>query len=120
MPLDRRTWQERITNEESARAAQQRAALAIQRLAQAAVPLERLTGSDHWDTFLRLGEKRQVADRTELAELSRRILGAGWVSPAELAALRHRAVVLTAAIDARQELLDLPRSILQEARDSTQ
>jgi len=113
MTIDRKSWDARLGLENSARDAERRAAAALQRLRQAAVPLERLTGHEAWDTFLRLGEQKQETDRSELAAVRERLAGLGFLSEAELARLRWQAAILQAAIVARQEILDLPRAILQ-------
>ena len=95
-------------------------AAGFERLRQAAVPLERLTGSEHWDTFLRLGEAMQERDRAALLEAAERLSSTEYLPPEHLARWRHRALTLQAAIQAREELLALPRSILQNGLPESQ
>lgn len=113
--FERRAWEERTRGERQARLEQQIAA-GLARLRQAAVPMERLTGSDHWDTFLRLGEEKQEAARLELRQVTDRLAGLQRLTDDEMAILRHHAVVIQAQIQARQELLDLPKVIVQSAQ----
>ncbi len=113
MGIDRRSWEERIEKEGKARAEARALDTAMMRLRQAAVPIERLTGSEHWDQYIRMGEQLQQDARAELAQIAARLTSADWIG--DPAPLRHRAAVLQSAITARQELLDLPRVILQSA-----
>ena len=111
--FERDAWEKRQRAETHWQTLESRANAALQRLRQAAVPLERLTGSDAWDQFLRLGEQRQEDDRKELAACSARLSGPDYLTSEEAARLRWRSAQLTIAMQVRQELLDLPKVILQ-------
>lgn len=111
--FERAAWDQRSRAELHWQTLEQRANAALQRLRQAAVPLERLTGSDAWDQFLRLGEQRQEDDRKELAAVTARLSGADYLTSEETARLRWLSANLTTRLQVRQELLDLPKGILQ-------
>jgi len=112
--IDRRAWEERQKHDGKLAEREKNVAATLARLRQVAVPLERLTGSEHWDTFLRMGESLQVADMAARAEAQERLASPGWLAPAEVAGLRHSVAVLTASIRARHELMTLPISILSD------
>lgn len=112
--IDRSAW-EKLQRTTVRQARTDGRAEAFARLRQAAVPMERLTHSEHWDTFLRYGEAIQEQDREALRQLGERLTAAEYLSDLSLATLRHAAALLRAKLDARQELLDLPKSIVQSA-----
>ncbi len=114
MALDRAAWESKYRQGADSRQASTRAAQALQRLRQAAVPLERLTGSEHWDTYLRLVEHMQEADLAAVAEVHQRLGVSHWLAPSEVAKLRHALAVLQTRISTRAELTELPRSILRD------
>lgn len=111
--IDRSLWEARQKTERRWMDLERRAAAALAHLRQAAVPLERLTGAESWDQFLRLGEQRQEDDRKELAAAAQRLASAAFMSGEDLARLRWLAALLQSRIEARQELLDLPKVILK-------
>lgn len=111
--FERDAWERRNRAENHFQTLEQRANAALLRLRQAAVPLERLTGHDAWDQFLRLGEQRQEDDRKERDAIAARLAGPDYLTAEEAARLRWRAAQLTLGIQVRQELLDLPKVILQ-------
>lgn len=119
MPVDRAAWEATRAGDARRRDREQTAASAIQRLRQVAVPMERLTGSEEWDSFLRHGEALQAADRSELEVVTAQLTSPGFISPDQLALMRHRVALLRVAIIARQEVLDLPRQILESVQRDT-
>jgi hypothetical protein len=112
--IDRRAWEERTRHESGLLDRERRAEAALARLRQAAVPLERLTGSEHWDTFLRMAEALQERDRAALAAEQAALAEPAYLTPGAVALGRHALLVLTAAIKARQQLMDLPKSLLAD------
>lgn len=116
MAIDRRSWEERIAATRSTRAP---AGIPAERLRQAAVPFERLTGSEHWDTFLRYGEQLQEDSRAACDRLHEQLASPAYLTEVQVMALRHQLAILTIAIAARQEVLNLPKSIIQQVKDAT-
>lgn len=111
--FDRALWEQRTKSENRWQDLEKRSNAAVLRLRQAAIPLERLTGSDHWDQFLRLGEQRQEDDRKELKGWTACLTGPDYIAPEEAARIRWLVGMLQVRIQTRQELLDLPKVILQ-------
>lgn len=118
--IDRRKWEELVGAEQRRAQREQQIAVALTRLRQAAVPMERLTGSEVWDTFLRHGEALQEADRIELASLQEQLILPRWLAPEALQELHFRASALQIALVARQELLDLPKAILESVHKAAE
>lgn len=118
MPLSRESWQRERAQQMELSNLEARVNQGLSRLRQAAVPMERLTGMESWDTFLRYGEQIQADARVELEDVSVALCQLSWKSSSEIAALRHRAAILTAMIQARQQVLDLPKTILQTLHDT--
>lgn len=118
MPLSRESWQRERAQQMELSNLEARVNQGLSRLRQAAVPMERLTGMETWDTFLRYAEQIQADARVELEDVSVALCQLSWKSSSEIAALRHRAAILTAMIQARQQVLDLPKSILQTLHDT--
>jgi hypothetical protein len=117
--LDRETWERKYRADADTRERDRRIAVAQARLQQAAVPLERLTGSEHWDTYLRLVQRLQDADVALLRDLVARLAAPTFLSTTELAYTRHDAAILQAQIATRNQLTELPRSIVASIQQST-
>lgn len=116
MAIDRRAWEARQQEEGASASINKQVSAILARLRQAAVPLERLTGSEHWDHFLRLAEAIQEEDRTALRAEQERMAALYYLPPEAVATVRHTIAVLQASIDARQQVIDLPKSIIAEVQ----
>jgi hypothetical protein len=119
MAIDRQRWQRENAAAQRRHDRDREVAQALHRLRQVAVPLEQLTGSEQWDRFLRYGEALQEADRADLRATQEALATSQWIAPETVASLRHRALVLQVAIDARKQVLDLPKSIVDSAQKLT-
>ena len=91
-------------------------ARASERLRSAAVAAERLTQSPEWNSYLRQAQTLQDRDTAQLLEIQHSLTSGAALGDAELRSLHYRAGVLRAQLEARTELLNLPKEILSAAK----
>ncbi len=72
----------------------------------------KLTGQPTWDRFLqKIGERQQI-DEAELRALQQEELSGDYFTPEQWAKRHHRASVLRAKIEARNECAGIPEELL--------
>jgi hypothetical protein len=116
MQLDRKTWEANQAKGD-VRHREREIQLGLSRLAAAAVSAERLTGMAEWDTFLRQVEALQERDRAALEGVKARLCGTHeWLDAADVLELRHTQLFYQSRIEARDQVMNLPREIILAAK----
>lgn len=89
---------------------------AAQYFAQAQVDAQLLIGIPEWDSYLRMAQARQEADLEIEGAMLEQIEGDHWIAPERLVEIRHHLALARARIAARQDLMTLPRQVLDAAK----
>lgn len=85
-------------------------------LRSVAVDMTGLTQSDGWRRWLEMATARQAEDEAQQAHLTEQLASATYLTPDALAELRLTLALTRARLDARRQLLDLPRDIIAAER----
>lgn len=116
MPMHREEYQRLLGIRNIERDRHRIIAEGLAKLRTAAVPMEKLTGSEEWDSFLRKCEAFQDTDRAQLTALEEKWNSTSYLADEQLRILRMEMLRLRSRVEARQEVMDLPQEIVRSAR----
>lgn len=91
----------------------------IAKLRSAAIPMERLTGSAEWDAYLRKCESLNEADQAELLAIQGKLASPAYLDDLTLRTLRHQMMRVVGRLEARREVMNLPKEIVERAHELT-
>lgn len=116
MPLHRDEYHRMLGIRNTERDRQRAVAEGIAKLRTAAIPMEKLTGSGEWDSFLRKCEALQEVDRAQLAAVEAKWSSNGYLADEQLRMLRLQMLQLRSMLQAREQVMNLPQEIIRSAR----
>lgn len=116
MNLSRRDWAERQQTTQAERANTKGLGDALAKLRTASVAMERLTGSEEWDFYLRMVEARQQEDLAQLRAVQAELCDPEYMDPEKVVDLRHRMARIIGRIEARKEVTVFPKEITASGR----
>lgn len=117
MPFHRSEWEQQYGLVRTERGLATAVQDALTKLRTAALPMEKLTGSAEWDSFLRKCAALQEADQAELLSIQEKLASPAYLEDKTLRTLRHSLVRVVGRIEARQQVMDLPKEIVERARE---
>lgn len=88
---------------------------ARQILARAAVEMERLTGHESWDEYLRCLQPYLEAEESELKSITRLLVENSSLTDEEVLRYRRKAIDCQAAIRAYRIAMNLPAEVMRKA-----
>ena len=113
MRFEREEWQKSLDRKRAEKA--QENARELRQMAQAGPAAEQLMGDPRWDLFLQTLKALDEPDRKALEQVEQALLSPTTVSHETLITLKISHALLTGKLQARAEVLDIPKQLVTDA-----